>query len=262
MCGWKVWQRNKGVMSHEIFRRVLQQIKEYQIPHLAFTSAQGEPLLHPDFGWFIFEALNAGVSLVEVNTNCTPLSDKNIEILARAAKSGRFRVQASFSGYDKASHENVYVGSDFELTSRKLKKLFDAFAAIKQLSHLGINGIVLDGSESSKHYDYLRSIGIDPKIAKCHKADNFAGIVPYGRGVEMKNLRLCRILIANIVIYDNGKVSACACRDSEGTMEIGDIMIDNLITMRNGERYQSFIDAFMHRNVDSLELCRKCDIPY
>jgi hypothetical protein len=37
-----------------------------------------------------------------------------------------------------------------------------------------------------------------------------------------------------VLIYDDGKVSACSCRDSEGVMEIGDITKESLHAIRNG----------------------------
>jgi sulfatase maturation enzyme AslB (radical SAM superfamily) len=267
MCGWHVWQRNKGTMPEHIFDRVLDEMTANHVPDLGFSGAQGEPLLCPDAGKYIFKALDAGLS-VEVNTNCTTLGDRNIAMMAEAAKTGNFRVQASFSGYDKQSHESVYVGSDFELTSGKVKKLFDAFAAIGALSHLAFKGIVLDGSPVKKHTGYLAHIGVD--VDACayglfHGADNFGGLVPFSARQEtcvLPEFHLCSIMAHFLIVYDDGKVSACACRDSEGVMEIGDIMTEGFVEMRNGERFQKMVDAFMRRDLSEMPLCRDCDLCY
>lgn len=263
MCGWKVWKRNTGFMSRQVFDRVLDEMAVNDIRRMAFTGAQGEPLLNPDAESLIFAAIAAGLFL-DINTNCTTLCDANIEMLAEACRSQQVRVQASFSGYDKRSHESVYVGSKFEITSRKLRKLFDVFDREWQLRNLSINGIILDGSPVSKHVDYLASIGVDPgKVrARFHGPDNFAGLVESRRSTEGRRLRLCQVLAYELIVYDDGKVSACSCRDSEGVMEIGDIMTEGFVEMRGGERFQSMLDAFMSRDIADLPLCRGCDIPY
>jgi hypothetical protein len=79
-----------------------------------------EPLLSPHAAECVRLAIDARLN-VHLNTNCTTLGDR---MLAQAAKSGRFTVQASFSGYDKESYESIYVGSRFEDSSKKLQALY------------------------------------------------------------------------------------------------------------------------------------------
>jgi len=69
-------------------------------------------------------------------------------MLAQAAKSGRFTVQASFSGYDKESHESIYGGSRFEDTSKKLLALYQTFDSKGVSDALTINGIIMDAVSS------------------------------------------------------------------------------------------------------------------
>jgi hypothetical protein len=76
----------------------------------------------------------------------TTLGDRNIRMLAQAAKSGRFTVQASFSGYDKESHESIYVGSRFEDTSKKLQALYQTFHSEGVSDALAIHGIIMDAA--------------------------------------------------------------------------------------------------------------------
>src|SRR5215471_13904184 len=267
MCGWEVWGRNKGNMPMEMFQRVVRQAAEFGIPKLAFTAAQGEPLLNNRAEEYIHMALDAGFK-TSINTNCTTLGDRNIAMLVKAAKRGKFTVQASFSGYDKASHEDVYVGSRFEDTSRKLATCYRAFLEAGLDKAFTINGIIKDSQQ--RHKDYLLSIGIDPDCAVMHRPDNFAGIVKVGvprkGGVyshwALGELHLCPILAHKLVVYDDGQVSACACRDSENIMNIGNIMEETLFMMRWGSKFQRFVDAFLARDISGLKLCSKCDIPY
>ena len=125
-----------------------------------------------------------------------------------------------------------------------------------------------------RHIAYLETIGIDRKRITMGLPDNFAGIVPVGRhnkkrglftfkhDISYRSLRLCNLLAYYILIYDDGKVSACPCRDSEGVMEVGDIRTQNLAEIRNGPRFLAMLDAFMRRDLSDMPLCQKCDVPY
>jgi len=262
MCGHSIWKRNKGFMPEAVFSRVLEEMRLNNITDLGFGGAQGEPLLCPSFADYLDRAIAAGLD-VEINTNCTPLGERNIARMANAAKSGRLRVQASFSGYDKESYEFIYKGAKFEQSSRKLKQLYDAFASVNQLKSLSIRGCILNGTPVSRHSDYIASLGIDLSAllyVALVPADNFAGTVPYTLRAGM--LHTCDILVRALIVYDDGKVSACACRDSEGAMEIGDIMQEGFLEMRNGERFQGFLRAFMQRDISGLSLCSKCDLAH
>ncbi len=273
MCGWTAWRRNKGFMSMDLYRRVLAEMKSNNILRVNLTSPQGEPLLSPHALECIEIAIAEGFE-VHLNTNCTPLNDRKIERLSEAAKSGRLSIQASFSGYDKRSHEAIYVGSKFEATSEKLRKLNAAMGRAGCARLLTVYGTIYDREELTLHMDYLASLGFARTQISMGLPDNFAGIVAVGkkRGakkifsykkeLDYRSLRLCRMLAYYMLVYDDGKVSACACRDSENVMEIGDITKESLLQIRNGPRFKEMLAAFMRRDISKMPLCSKCDIPY
>ena len=257
----------------ELYRRILAEMKINGIGQLNLTNPQGEPLLSPH----ALECVDLGVQEgfeVHINTNCTTLGDRNIEGLVRSARSKQLRIQASFSGYDKESHEQVYVGSKFEQSSSKLQKLNSALTAKNLQQYLTVNGIVMQRDTLPRHVAYLETLGIDKKRITMGLPDNFAGLVRVGRrdrrkdlftyknDISYQSLRLCNLLAFYMLIYDDGKVSACSCRDSEGVMEIGDIKTQSLAEIRSGPRYLTMLDAFMRRDLSNLPLCQKCDIPY
>jgi len=272
MCGWAVWGRNKGFMSMELYKHILGELKSNQIATLNLSNPQGEPLLHPQAAEFIRLAIDEGLH-VYINSNCTTLGDRKSEQLVELCASGKLEVNASFSGYDRETHESVYVGSKFEHSSAKLKA-FNARLTEKGLErHLTINGIILDRATLRRHVDYLVSLGISEDRICIGLPDNFAGIVKVGKrraggmfsykeNLPYRGLRLCNLLAYYVLIYDDGKVSACSCRDSEGVMEIGDITKESLFDIRNGPRFMGMMQAFMKRDISNLPLCLNCDIPY
>ena len=258
MCGWKVWSRNAGVMDPEIFDRVVSECVRNDIRTIRFSAAQGEPFLNPHWYHYALKALFAGIE-INFNTNITPLGRKNIDKLVNLATRfpGKLTIQCSFAGYDKASYEKTYAGADFEDTSRKLKALWEA------LGHTGIitiRGVIYDGNPEP-HMSYLRSLGIPFSVVYLVVPDNFAGIVesvkPPGNVVPHD----CYILRDHIGIYDNGDVTACGSRDSEGVMKLGNIMEQGLVELRSSPTYQSYVKAFADRNLNNMKLCKGCDLP-
>ena len=273
MCGWAVWQRNKGFMSLDLYRRVLREMRANGIDNLNLTNPQGEPLLSPHAAECIRLGIEGGFN-VNLNTNCTTLGERNIGVICEASKSGSLHTQASFSGFDKETHEAVYQGSRFEDSARKLEALNTRLTALGLERHLTVNGIIMDETTKERHVAFLESLGIDRRRVTLGLPDNFAGIVEVGsrsrrngfysfkKDLPHRSLRLCELLAHYILIYDDGKASACSCRDSEGIMEIGDITRESLAEIRNGPRFKAMLAAFMRRDLADLPLCQKCDIPY
>jgi hypothetical protein len=60
---------------------------------------------------------------VYLNTNCTTLGDRIIDGLVELAAYNSLWIQASFSGFDKETHEKVYVGSKFKATIEKITNI-------------------------------------------------------------------------------------------------------------------------------------------
>lgn len=262
MCGYEAWQRNTGFMSDEVFDRVIEQMREHGIGRLALTAAQGEPLLAPKAIPFINRAISASLD-VHINTNCTPLSSRIIDALATSATTGQLTIQCSFSGYDKESYERTYVGADFERTAAKLAAINNAFAVIGRDRDITVRGVVYShGDEALTKYFLVETLGVDEKQISLTVPDNFAGHVKCVRNISQMTLHTCPWLTDYVVVYDDGKVSACACRDSEGVMEIGNIMTQSLAEMRGSLAYKSMVAAFAAGDISGLPLCAKCDVPY
>jgi MoaA/NifB/PqqE/SkfB family radical SAM enzyme len=273
MCGWSAWKRNKGFMTEELYRHILSEMKLNNIRQAHITNPQGEPLLHPHAIEFLRIALGQGFE-VYVNTNCTTLGDRTIAGLTKLAASQRLHIQASFSGYDKESHESVYVGSKFDATTTKLRSLNEALKAQDLQKFLTVSGVIYNRQDLPKHVEYLIGLGFDRTQISMTLPDNFAGIVNVGKksrkkgmysfksDLHYRSLRLCVMLALYVLIYDDRKVSACACRDSENVMGIGDITKQSLAEIRSSSRYRKMLQAFVQNNLSDMPLCQKCDVPY
>jgi MoaA/NifB/PqqE/SkfB family radical SAM enzyme len=186
MCGWAVWGRNKGFMRMELYRHILDELKLNEIPRVNLTNPQGEPLLSPHAIECIRMALDDGFN-VYLNSNCTTLGELRNDQLTELAALGRLFITASFSGYDKETHESVYVGSKFEQSSAKLRSLNAKLAARGLERFLTINGIIMERDALQRHLDYLASLGIEKERISMGMPDNFAGIVRVGKNVLIQS---------------------------------------------------------------------------
>jgi MoaA/NifB/PqqE/SkfB family radical SAM enzyme len=262
MCGWKDWARNKGEMPPEIFQRILDQCAENGITSMRFSSAQGEPMLNPHWGNYAEATIASGMEL-NINTNCTPLSEKNIAKLKQLAQTEKFTIQLSFAGYDKESYEKVYVGAGFDATSRKIKALWQAIGDLKDYSGapvLTVRGVMYTDIERQSR-DYLQSLGFYSERITLVAPDNFAGKVETVRQTGGPK-PVCRILREYIGVYDDGTVTACASRDSEGVMKLGNIMESGFLEMRSSQTYKDMIAAFVKQDFENSPLCKNCDLAY
>ena len=261
MCGYEAWQRNAGFMSDEIFGRVLSQMQACGIKRLALTAAQGEPLLAPKAIAFVDRALGAGLD-VHINTNITPLTRDKCDTLASLAVGRDLTIQCSFAGYDQDSYERIYVGADFAKTAAKLKLLYRAFEQANQERKITVRGVVYDKESEARTLAFVNWLGIPYEQIHLEIPDNFAGLVTNTRDLSGMELYTCPWLEDYVVVYDDGKVSACACRDSEGVMLIGDLMTQSLADIIASRERQKMLEAFSCKDVSGMPLCSKCDVPY
>ena len=261
MCGYEAWQRNAGFMSDEVFGRVLSQMQACGIKRLALTAAQGEPLLAPKAIAFIDRALGAGLD-VHINTNITPLTRDTCTALFCGHGAQSLTIQCSFSGYDTESYERIYVGADFAKTAAKLKLLYETASYWECERNVTVRGIVYDKDEEAKTRAFVHWLGIPHEQIHLEIPDNFAGLVKNSRDLTDMELYACPWLEDYVVVYDDGKVSACACRDSEGVMTIGDLMTQSLASIIAGRERQKMLEAFACKDVSGMPLCSKCDVPY
>lgn len=261
MCGYEAWQRNSGFMSEDVFNRVVSEMRAAGINRLALTAAQGEPLLAPNALMFISRALIAGLS-VHINTNCTPLTRTKTEQLASLAVGRNLTIQCSFAGYDQDTYERIYVGADFAKTAAKLKMLYRDFEQANQERAITVRGVVYDKESEAKTRAFIHWLGIPHEQIFLTEPDNFAGLVDNVRNIEGMELYTCPWLEDYVVVYDDGKVSACACRDSEGVMTIGDIMQQSLAEIIDCHARKQMLEAFRCKEISGMPLCSKCDVPY
>jgi radical SAM protein with 4Fe4S-binding SPASM domain len=89
---------------------------------------------------------------------------------------------------------------------------------------------------------------------------NMAGFVQLGKRPG-KTYRVCPYPWMSLVIASNGDVVAC-CRDLEHKTVLGNLFEQELGEIWNGAPYQELRRRLVDKQVDQVEACRGCDLPY
>ncbi|MBT3661405.1 MAG: radical SAM protein, partial [Rhodospirillaceae bacterium] len=111
MCPRNVMVRPDGYMALELFKSIVDQIKD-TVELIYLSGGLGEPLVHPDLTEMIDYCRLQNVR-VGVSTNATLLKR---EIAGRILDAGPDILLLSLDGATKETHESIRVGSVFERT--------------------------------------------------------------------------------------------------------------------------------------------------
>lgn len=122
--------------------------------------------------------------------------------------------------------------------SNNAGELYDYFKACKRdgLLQLTWMGAYDSWSGQIKAED-LRAVGLEPRAE------------PARRGP-------CHRLLTSPVVLADGRVNACACRDVEASLIIGDITHRPLSEVLSGPELRELVDA--HARGEFPEVCRRC----
>jgi radical SAM protein with 4Fe4S-binding SPASM domain len=121
------------------------------------------------------------------------------------------------------------------------------------------------------HPDFIRIQGLlgDVNLSQCVEAqgmyvDDWGGSVTLPhylkkRPIIPRPFRPCRFLYTGLMIYSNGNVGACNCRDYEANSDLilGNLANDSLESMWNGEHLQALRSGWRKRNAVP-NICKTC----
>ncbi len=151
----KIEKNGVGVMSEEVFKKVINRLKQYNnISYLIFCG-NGEPLVHPKITEFVKIAkknrLNTGLI-----TNGSLLSrekaDKLIDI-------GINNINISFSSNNPDNFKKIHCGSDFEIVKKNIEYVISKKS--KTNINLQVSPTQFNKDELPEFIDYWYKKGVD-----------------------------------------------------------------------------------------------------
>ena len=227
---------------------------------------RGEPLLHQKMGEILRYGRSKGVRQ-HVNTNATILRDKQARMLIEC---GASKVTISFDGPDKATYEQMRKGATYEVTLENVRHFL---ALVKEYREQGwdvpytVMQVILPydpqspGPEIPAHmkalFDGLPVNEWDPIWPH-----GWAGVMQENGVVEAQpygdNYHPCNWLWKSLAIYWDGRVASC-CADFSGDQVIGDVRMQYLAEVWNGEPMVRLRTLQVEGRYKEASLCSGCD---
>lgn len=248
-------------MSKKSFEEILQKIKG-ETEHLYFH-VMGEPLLHPEIGFFLELCQRYGYR-ANITTNGTLIDEAADSILSKPAlRQVNFSLH-SFEGNAYEYHIDSYLDKIFRFINKARND--KGFSICLRLWNL---------SEGKHNYNWhiLRRIErefslnfkIEDKLTPCNGvklADriflNQAAKFDWP-GMEDDNIpgkAFCHGLRDQAAILVDGTVVPC-CLDGQGIIKLGNIKEQDFSSIINGHRANAIYNGFSRREAVE-DLCRKC----
>jgi len=253
------------------FERAVDEFAELGVTTLDFNATIGEPLLdkmlvararyvrnYPQFQSLGFVTTLQWLHLHDVDE----LLDSGFTWLA---------LSISLTG--RATYERFFGVDCYDQMFTNLLKLIEANKRRKAPLALITSLKPTDEprSEILKHRDFQRIDALCPELQLPASVETLGAYVDdWGGAVSLPSylrrrplvpryFRPCRFLYTTLMVYSNGKVGACNCRDYEADSELilGQVGADSVRDLWEGERLQALRNGWRMRNrIPSI--CRTC----
>jgi radical SAM protein with 4Fe4S-binding SPASM domain len=264
-CAYPQMERAKETMAMQDFRRIIDEYVAMGGEYVSLTPIVGDPFIDRH----LFDRLNDLDKRPEIKgfyfyTNAILMKPQVSEKLL--AYGDKLNIYVSWGGFDRETYKTIMGVDQFNLVRQNI----EAFVATKlKLSSSTVLTIALrcppanwtgDVWEKFNHWKNQKLIKID----FINAYDSWAGkvkdedlkqvglepvIMPYKRGA-------CELLYMKPIILANGKVNACACRDVEAELIVGDLKESTLSEIWAGKGIEEIIQR--HERGDFPDVCQRC----
>lgn len=253
-------QRKPERMDMKRFETVLSKVKDFA--GTIFFHIMGEPLTHPLLGDFLDLCYFHGAKCA-LTTNGTLLLDKGSMLLEKRALK---KVNISLHSY-KANKARLGPQGYMKGVCSFLNSAEDAhFKTAVRLWNIG------EGEEYRKNISLIAelfaALGIDADPEDAVKSPSFEILknifINHGSTFDWPDISIeggdtggfCRGLRNQIGVLVDGTVVPC-CLDSEGSINLGNILKNSLDEILKGERAVRMFEAFGERRITE-KLCMSC----
>jgi len=243
-----------GFMSSETFNNIHKELKRFGIKKV-YLHFQGEPFLNkltPQFA----RILKKDNFEVGIFTNGQAFNEENIAELAAADID---LIRFSVDGASEETYQQNRVGGVFSKVYENMKKVARAH----------------EGKKARIEWQFLPLRNNEHEVEIAAKMAEEIGVHFFTKGYRESVPELapqnpdyratyhkkpCKDIYHQIGIYWNGDVVPC-CYDVDGSMIMGNLCEDNLLSIWNSEKYKVFRDSvnnFLKVSEDEPQICKNC----
>lgn len=266
-CAYPDMERPKEVMSLEHFKSVVSQWVELGGDEVDLTPIVGDPFVDR----FLFDRMDFLMSVPQVRrfhffTNAILMKPELHERLL--AYGDKLTIFCSFGGFTPESYLKVMGVPKFAEASGNIQKMVAAKRRTGSTMGLQLNLRTSPGTESGPLWEEFQAAKREGVLVidRVHHFDHWAGMVKnadmQAAGLPVKPMPKkrgpCNRLLNSPAVLADGRVDACAARDIEATMVIGDLKTQTLSEIFSGPALKKLIDSH-DRGDDMPEVCKRCN---
>ncbi|MFB2895266.1 radical SAM protein [Aerosakkonemataceae cyanobacterium BLCC-F50] len=264
-CAYPQMERAKEVMPLDDFRRIIDQYVAMGGKYISLTPIVGDPFVDPH----LFARLDDLYKRQEIEgfyfyTNAILMKPQVSEKLL--VYGDKLKIHVSWGGFDRETYKAIMGVDRFDMVSRNVEAFVEAkrgtgspirftialrcplsqckgevwkkFRAWEREGLLNIEHLNSYDSWAGKvKAEDLQAVGLAPRL------------MPHKRGA-------CEMLYMKPVVLVNGKVNACACRDVEAELIVGDLKESKLSEVWEGKAIEEIIHS--HNRGDFPDVCKRC----
>ena len=264
-CAYPLMERRKQTMSMEDFERVVDEYLAMGGRSVSLTPIVGDPFVDKH----LFERLDhlvglEGVRQISFYTNAILMDREKCERLM--AYAGKLHVHVSWGGFDRETWNRIMGVARFEKARDALLDFLEVKAATGADVPFTLALRCPDSACSGPLWERLKAYEREGlvEIAGMPDYDSWAGAIapealrevglsprkmPYKRGA-------CELLFTKPVVLANGDVNACACRDVEAELTVGNVNETPLAEIWAGPGIDEIIER--QERGDFPDVCRRC----
>ena len=261
-CAYRYMKRKKELLSNKDFEFFLKRYVEYGGGELKLTPIVGDPLIDKNLIAKIKMAkATKKITHLYAYTNLIGLDNFNIR---EFLQSGIDKIDISLCIGSKEMYRRLFGVNCYERVIENLAKLL---YCNKLLGNKVKVDIIL---RCDKPYDdifasktYKKIIALGGKIRVVENYDNWTGLIkqedlPKGQQFRKigKMKEPCSLFYKGVMILMNGDVTACWCRDLQGTLIIGNIYKNSLKEIWEGKELKALRDNWYKGKIPKI--CKKC----
>ena len=265
-CAYQYQTRPTGVMDMGLFRKIIAEFVECGGGGVGFTPTVGEPLVDKHIVERIrYARCHPQITTISMYSNLVTLNRVGAEALAT---SGLSSLTVSTSGFDPVMYERVYRSTRYAQMLANVKELGEVNNRLGRPLKLFVDMRVdrpLNEVLSYPDYQEVAAIVGVNNIGVKFRYDSWGGKVSQseltGNMKLRRNLRPrwspCTELFMGPMVYWDGKVGGCNCRDVNASeLIVGNVRDQHLADIWFGPELKQLRDEFTTPKIK--DLCKAC----
>jgi hypothetical protein len=259
MCPRETLTRKKGVMTFELFEKIIREVSQNRQKPVVHLHGFGEPLLDALLPERIRLAKALGIEHTYLVTNASLLFPETAQKIIDA---GLDEMKISFYGTDDGSYRRTMRGLDFKVALNNVR----AFVKIRKDMKKKTPRLILqympqktNGAATKEFTSLWRSV-LDRKADDCVNVvspDNFGGGRAYNL-VGEKIVSVCFYPWSALSVLWDGRAVTC-CVDYNGVQGVGDLNVQTVTQIWNGPVMSDIRKNFGRLDYSGFPVCQCCD---